>query len=108
MNSQVGSQVDPQLRNWILNLRNGTLMPRRCFAACENFRKLNSGLVKLSFEDFASWPPFSQVGPRFHKLEVCYVFQAFSPSLVLYGFPPIPLNPPDFDHSKSLSYIKIK
>ena len=64
-NSQVGSQVAPfhnlirKLQKWILNLRNGTHMPGGTFADCENFRKLNSGLVKLSFEDFASQPPFS-------------------------------------------------
>nr|CAN83616.1 hypothetical protein VITISV_011369 [Vitis vinifera] len=67
-NSQVDSQVAPfrklicRLRKWKMNLRNGTRVPEGAFAGCENFRKLNSGLANLSFEDFASWPSFSQVG----------------------------------------------
>ena len=36
-------------------------MPGGAFIGCENFRKLNSGIANLSFEDFASWFPFSQV-----------------------------------------------
>ena len=59
------SQVVPfrnlirRLRKWKMNLQNGTLVPRGTFAGYKNFRKLNSGLANLSFEDFASWPPFS-------------------------------------------------
>ena len=87
LNSQIGSQVAPfcnlihKLRNLKLNLQNDTRVLGDAFAGYENFRKLNSGLANLSFEDFASWPPFSQV-----EILLC-----FSPYLVLYGFPPIPL-----------------
>ena len=37
LGSQVGLQLDSQLRNWILKLRNGTCVPRRCFAAAKIF-----------------------------------------------------------------------
>ena len=40
-----------KLRKWKMNLRNGTRVPGDALAGCEN----------LSFEDFASWSPFSQV-----------------------------------------------
>ena len=79
-----------------MNLRNGTRVPGGAFAGCENFHKLNSGLVNLSFEDFASWPPFSQV-----EILLCFS------SLFSFGFLrlsstsfEVPLN---FDHPKSLS-----
>ena len=51
-----------RLRKWKMNLRNGTCVPGGAFAGYKNFRKLNSGLANLSFEDFASWPSFSKVG----------------------------------------------
>ena len=35
--SQFGSQLDSQLRNWILKLQNGTRVLRRCFAAVKIF-----------------------------------------------------------------------
>ena len=75
LNLLVGSQVALfrnliyRLRNLKLNLRNGTRVPGAAFTGCENFRKLNSGLANLSFEDFASWPPFSQVG-----ISTCEIF----------------------------------
>ena len=48
----------------------------------------------------------SQVDPHFHKLKYSYFFFSFFVSLwLLFNSFEIP---PDFDHSKSLSYIKIK
>ena len=35
--SQVGLQLDLQLRNWTLKLRNGTRVPRRCFVTVKIF-----------------------------------------------------------------------
>ena len=106
--SQVGSQVAPfrklihRLRNLKLNLQNDTRVLGDAFAGYENFRKLNSGLANLSFEDFVSYTLFSQV-----ELLLCFSgFFSFFDSLRLSS------NsfevPPNFDHPKNLSYIKIK
>ena len=87
----------PRLRKWKMNLQNGTRVPGGAFAGCENFCKLNSGLANLSFEDFASWPPFSQV-------EILLCFSGF---FSFFGSLRLSSNsfkvPPNFDHPKSLS-----
>ena len=69
------SQLDSQAAKWKVNLRNGTCVPGGDFVGCENFRKLNSGLANLSFEDFASWNfNLRNFGPHFRKLKYCSVF----------------------------------
>ena len=88
------SQVGSQLRNGLLNMRNGTCVPKRCFAAAKIF---------------ASWPHFRKLKFQLKKcsqVEKIALFFSFYSSLWR------PSNsfeiPSYFDHSKSLSYIKIK
>ena len=80
-----------------LNLRNGTRVIGGAFAGCEIFCKLNSGLVNLSFEDFASWTLFLQV-----EILLC-----FSGLFSFFDYLRLSSNsfevPPNFDHPKSIS-----
>ena len=72
------------------------------------FRKLNSRLANLSFEDFASWPSFSQVGisqlAKFLQVQILLCFSGF---FSFFGSLRLSSNslevPPNFDHPKSLS-----
>ena len=61
------SQVGLQLWNWILKLRNGTRVPRRCFTTAIIFTSWIVDLRNLALR-------ISQVGPHFHKLKYCSVF----------------------------------
>ena len=136
---QLGLQLDSQLQNWILKLRNGTRVPRRCFTAVKifatwrmNLRKLalvisqvgsqlRNGLLNMrngtcvpkrcfaAAKIFASWPHFRKLKFQLKKcsqVEKIALFFSFYSSLWR------PSNsfeiPSYFDHSKSLSYIKIK
>ena len=98
-------QLGSQLQNGLLKMRNGTRVPRGCFVAAKIFA---TWLFNLQI--------FSQVDPHFRNL----IFQLAKFSQVkkiplffsFFGSLWLPSTsfeiPPDFDHSKSLSYIKIK
>ena len=115
-----------QLRNWVLRVRNGTHVPGGCFAAAKisttwrlilrNFAlgisqlgsPLRNGLFNL-WNFFAGWPHFHNLIfqlAKFSQVKKIPLFFSFFGSLWL---PSTSFEiPPDFDHSKSLSYIKIK